>query len=75
MRRENLARAIMLSWGSLQSHLAASVLADKPNTTGNERFQAECVREYAEVIYTISVELHELTKLDFKETHESKGGK
>lgn len=72
-RRKNLARAINLAYGSLQTHLADSVAVPKKKlvgTRGNEEWNARCVREYAEIIYTSSVELHELAKKDFPVTCE-----
>lgn len=70
-RRRNLARSIDLTYDSLRTHLADAVdsCEDKGGHRGNERWNAQCVREYAEVIYTSSVELHELTKRDFPATH------
>lgn len=62
-RRRQLAQAIDLTWESLRSHLADSVQCRRGG--GNEEWQARCVKDYAKVIYTLSVELHELTKQDF----------
>lgn len=64
LRRRNLARAIDLTWSSLRSHLADAVTRRRIH--GNEEWNARCVREYAEVQYTLAVELHELTKRDFR---------
>jgi hypothetical protein len=66
-RRANLARSIDLAWRSLRTHLVDSVDVPKKkiNERGNEEWNARCVREYAEIIYTTSVELHELAKKDF----------
>ena len=63
-RRRNLARAIDLTLGSQRSHLFDAVRGTDRRT--NPEFEARCVREYAEVNYTLSVELHELNKKDFK---------
>lgn len=63
-RRRNCARAIDLTWSSLRSHLSCAVIAREHG--GNEEWEARCVREYAEVMYALSVELHELSKVDFK---------
>ena len=71
MRRRNLARGIDLTWTSLRSHLADAVLMDNKKGRGNPRWEALCTREYAEVIYSLSVELHELTKIDFPDIYES----
>jgi hypothetical protein len=60
-RRRNLARAIDLTWSALRTHLADTVEARE----ANPEWQARCCREYAEVIYSLAVELHELTKKDF----------
>lgn len=74
LRRRNLARAISLAYSSLHTHLADSVSVPKKkiNAHGNEEWNAKCVREYAEIIYTTAVELHELTKKDFPELFEAK---
>jgi len=72
-RRRNLARAIDLTWSSLRTHLADAVKSR--GRDGNEEWQARTSREYAEVIYTLSVELHELTKVDYREQYEPHRGK
>ena len=63
IRRRNLARTIDLLWSSLRSHLADTVKSKEDKN--DEAWQAECVREYAECIYVVAVELHELAKEDF----------
>ena len=63
VRRRNLGRSIDLLWTSLRSHLADAVKSRRGDR--GEAWQALCVREYAESIYTAAVELHELTKIDF----------
>lgn len=65
VRRRNLARSMDLTWESLRSHLADAVLM-RHRDAGGEEWEARCVREYAEIIYALAVELHELTKVDFK---------
>lgn len=66
LRRWNLARAIDHTWASLRTHLADAVkAASKKHAHGNEEWNSRCVREYGETIYTLSVELHELCKVDF----------
>jgi hypothetical protein len=71
-RRTNLARAIRLTWDALNTHLADAARVRRSNgTRGNERWNAECVREYAEIIATLSVELHELASVDFPDDYES----
>lgn len=68
-RRFNLARAIKHSYGSLQTHLYDSVNpCPRSHARGNEEWNARCVREYGETIYTLSVELHELARIDSPET-------
>src|SRR5580704_14871282 len=71
-RRKNLARCIDLAWASLRTHLAdtVSVTIGKSETRGNERWNAKCVRDYGEIIYVLSVELHALTTLDFPDCYE-----
>jgi hypothetical protein len=71
VRRNNLARTIRLSWESLRSHLSAGVRTRKGDGA-NEEFHARAVREYSEIIYTASVELHELTKIDFPAEYEAR---
>lgn len=73
LRRRNVARAITLAYDSLRTHLCDAVKVPRMKNIGmrgNEEWNSKCVREYAEVIYTLSVELHELAKVDFPETHE-----
>jgi hypothetical protein len=74
-RRTNLARSIDLAWESLRTHLADAAHTKKRKREAraktNERWEASCVREYAEIIHTAAVELHELTKIDFPDKHES----
>ncbi len=71
VRRRNLARAMDLTWSSLRTHLADAVTAEKKRGRGNPRWESLCTREYAEVIYTLSVELNELTKVDFDDVYEA----
>ena len=66
-RRRHLAHSIDLSWESLRSHLAAAVECNKQDGA-NEEFHARAVRDYAFILQSLSVELHELAKIDFKET-------
>jgi len=74
-RRTNLARSIDLAWASLRTHLADAAHFKKRKREAraktNERWEAGCVREYAEIIHTSAVELHELTKIDFPDDHEA----
>lgn len=71
-RRKNIARAIELTWNALRTHLAdgVTVPSEHGELRGNEEWNARCVREYGEILYTLSVELHELTKTDFKVLYE-----
>lgn len=66
-RRRNLGIAIDLAWISLRTHLADAVKTNVHANSGNERWHAQCVNEYAQMIYTGSIELLELTKIDFAE--------
>lgn len=66
-RRRSLAQAIDLQWSSLRSHLADAAQIRGGAGCANERWHAQCVREYAFAIHAMSVELHELAKFDFKE--------
>jgi hypothetical protein len=68
-RRTNIARAIDSTWSSLRTHLSGAVKRDGRDAIGNEEFEARCVREYAETIQTLSIELHELARRDFRSTH------
>jgi hypothetical protein len=68
-RRRSIARAMDMQWESLRSHLAAAV--DVKDKSGNEEWQARCVREYAYTINVLAIELHELARKDFKRKHEA----
>src|ERR1700747_3406785 len=74
-RRIEIAKSIDLAWASLRTHLADAACFKKrkheARAKTNERWEASCVREYAQIINTLAVELHELTKLDFPDDHES----
>ena len=66
-RAKQLKRAIELTWDSLDSHLgyindevkACSVKSHKKEL-GDKKFHRKCVREYAEILLTLSRELEEL---------------
>jgi hypothetical protein len=66
-RRSNLVRGLRNTWSSLSTHLLDSVDAihDGKQCHGNQEWNSRCVREYGETIYFLSVELHELAKIDF----------
>ena len=67
LRRWNITRALAHTWGSLNTHLYDSVNAAKgSHARGNPEWNARCVREYGETIYALSVELHELAKIEFR---------
>ncbi len=74
-RRADLARSIDIAWESLRTHLADAAHCKKRKREArartNERWEASCVLEYAEIIRTSAKELHELTKIDFPDNHEA----
>lgn len=64
-RRTDLVRAIEIAWSSLETHLESSIKSPRKKKVrehaGNEKFNAACVREYAEIISICAVELEHLT--------------
>lgn len=58
-RRKNLARGIYLIWTSLKTHLeyAVKTMPEMLEEGEDERFHAEAIREYAEVILICAIEL------------------
>ena len=68
-RRKNLARAIDLTCSSLLSHLPETISTQD----GNPEWHARCARDYAEILYTLSVELRELAMQDFEPKYDYYG--
>lgn len=69
VRRRNLGISLDFVWDSLRTHLADAVKCCEAG--GNEEWHARCVREYGHVIMALSVELHEVTSVDFPRKMES----
>lgn len=61
-RRKNLCRAISLTYESLETHLLHAIKSPKSEWCGDEKFNATTVREYAEVILILSMELEFLAR-------------
>ena len=56
----------------MRSHLAAAVHAD--DHQGNEEWNSRCVRDYAKIIMVLSLELHELARIDSTTSYTSADG-
>lgn len=59
LQRKDIVRALRLTWDSLDSHLDAAAGLEHPlpccnEAVGKRPFHQKCVREYAEIIKTLS---------------------